>query len=398
VQSTGRPTHLFICRTGYERVLAQEWSQFQPKNRDPRRVAPEAAVGSGWMGVAGALPLPEAPLVFERQRLPRARWCAGDEFAALTAALAELEGAAVAHGSAWTLHCFAPDPDSADSRSGEAQSLERQLLARLDKEHPAALRGHRPALPPAPSGASLVWQVCRLEGGAWSSVAPAADLSDPYPGGVHRMPPDPLAPSRSYLKIEEALDVMAAAQLCAAPRPNETVVDLGAAPGGWTWAFAKRGCRVFAVDNGPLKLSGTGEMGGEVLHLREDGLRFRPERPVDWLLSDMLIAPGVALGLLRRWIAGGWARRMIVNLKLPQADPLVALAPIQEFLRGVPGLRWRLRQLYHDRREVTLMGELTGIPRSLGGESHARGRPARRPAANGAAARRAPRTGRRGRR
>jgi hypothetical protein len=72
----------------------------------------------------------------------------------------------------------------------------------------------------------------------------------------------------------------------------------------------------------------------------------------------MLIAPGQALGLLRKWLGGAWARRCIVNLKLPQKEPLVALAPVREFLAGVPRLRFQLRQLYHDRREVTLMAEL----------------------------------------
>lgn len=182
------------------------------------------------------------------------------------------------------------------------------------------------------------------------------------------MPGDPLAPSRSYLKIEEALDVMYRAGLGGAPRPNETVVDLGAAPGGWTWAFLKRGCRVYAVDNGPLKLRSRGGMGGEVVHLREDGMRFRPQDhmriPVDWLLSDMLIAPGQALGLLRRWLEGRWARRLVVNIKLPQRYPLVALTPVVDYLHTVPGLRFHVRQLYHDRREVTVMGELGAPPRT----------------------------------
>jgi hypothetical protein len=292
----------------------------------------------------------------------------------LAAALAAEAGPSVANSAAWTLHAFAPDPDSEESRTREAQALERRILERMRGAYPAAWPHYRS---PGEAGVTYIWQICRVAGGAWSSVAPLAALSDPWPGGVHRMPADPLAPSRSYLKIEEALDVMAFDLRIAAPRPPESVVDLGAAPGGWTWAFVKRGCRVFAVDNGPLKLRGSGDMGGEAVHLREDGLRFRPQdhvrTPVDWLLSDMLIAPGVALGLLRRWIAGGWARRLVVNLKLPQTDPLVALAPIQDYLRSVPGLRFRLRQLYHDRREVTLMGELKVETKRSKGEKPKRG-------------------------
>ena len=73
----------------------------------------------------------------------------------------------------------------------------------------------------------------------------------------------------------------------------------------------------------------------------------------------MLIAPGQALGLVRKWHEAGWARRFIVNFKLPQQQPYAALAPICAALDGLAGFRYRLRQLYHDRREVTLMAEST---------------------------------------
>ncbi len=306
--------------------------------------------------------LPPAPFIFERQRLPHARWHPGDDWAALAAPLAAEAVPSLARGRPWALHAFAPDPDSEDSRTREAQALERHVLQEVQRKHAEAWSRYLPPDTHLPGPEARVWQLCRVTGGVWSSVAARAALSSAWPGGVHRMPPDPLAPSRSYLKIEEALDVLGQDLGVAPPRAGQTAVDLGAAPGGWTWAFVKRGCRVFAVDNGPLKLRGAGDLGGEAIHLREDGVGFRPQdharTPVDWLLSDMLIAPGVALGLLRRWIAGGWARRLVVNVKLPQTDPLVALRPVQDYLRGVPGLRFRLRQLYHDRREVTLLGEL----------------------------------------
>jgi 23S rRNA C2498 (ribose-2'-O)-methylase RlmM len=316
------------------------------------------------VNIGGGETLPGDPFIFERQRLPQARWFGADDLDALAATVAAEQGLGVANATLWTIHSFAPNPDTEDSRTREAQALERRVLAQLERDQPELMGRFRAADRGPVAGDALVWQLCRMAGGVWSSQALRGELSDPYPGGIHRMPADPQAPSRSYLKIEEALDVMRQIHLVGNPRPNETVVDLGAAPGGWTWAFVKRGCRVYAVDNGPLKLQSQGELGGEAIHLREDGLGFRPQRPADWLLSDMLIAPGQALGLLRRWLSGGWARHLVVNIKLPQADPLVALAPIVDYLRGVPGLRFHLRQLYHDRREVTLMGELSGVTRS----------------------------------
>jgi 23S rRNA (cytidine2498-2'-O)-methyltransferase len=187
---------------------------------------------------------------------------------------------------------------------------------------------------------------------------PAGQLTDSHPGGIHRMAFDQLAPSRSYLKIEEVFE-----RLGEQPRSRQRVVDLGAAPGGWSYAFLKRGCQVLAVDHGPLKIAKPGLAGGRLEHLRENGITFRPPpawRPADWLVSDMLIPSGQTMGMLRKWLEESLARRFVVNIKLPQQHPYPALQPIEAYLRGIPGLRFQIRQLYHDRREVTMFGFKTG--------------------------------------
>jgi 23S rRNA (cytidine2498-2'-O)-methyltransferase len=180
---------------------------------------------------------------------------------------------------------------------------------------------------------------------------------------VHRARLEFRAPSRSTLKIEEVLG-----QFGNAPEAGQTVVDLGAAPGGWTHAFLRRGCRVIAVDRAALRISGLNDLTGRLTHLREDGLRYRPQAgaaPVDWLLSDMLVPPGVALGLLRKWIERGWARRFIANVKLPQRHAYRALAPLESYLFGLTQVRAHIRQLHHDRREVTAWGTVSDpAPRS----------------------------------
>ena len=169
---------------------------------------------------------------------------------------------------------------------------------------------------------------------------------------------DPLAPSRSYLKIEEVFERMGET-----PRPRQRVVDLGAAPGGWSYAFLKRGCRVLAVDHGPMKLNAAGFGQGQLIHLRENGITFRPPAdwtPADWMVSDMLIPPGQTLGMIRKWMEETLARRFVFNIKLPQQHPYPVLQPIEAYLRRIPGLRFQMRQLYHDRREVTVFGVRAG--------------------------------------
>jgi hypothetical protein len=375
----GNTTHVSLCRPGSEPWLAAElraagatplsaqaavpgsgtgWLAWQPAAQ------PAARPGSKLPGLTGK----RAP-IFERQRMAGAVWLPGSDLDALAPQLTAAARQALARlgaPAALALHAFAPDPTGERSGSGRAARLERLLRTAWNTAWSTARDvAAPPLLPMEPVRAeaqAAVWQVCLLECGVWWSLTPAAGLADPYPGGVHRMARAAGAPSRSVLKLEEALEVLGRA-----PRARERVIDLGAAPGGWSYACLQRGCRVLAVDNGPLKLAGLDALPGELTHLRADGLRLRPPPgwlPADWLLSDMLIAPGVCLGLLRKWIEGGWMRRFVVNVKLPQREPLAALAPLCDFLAGVPGLAWRMRQLYHDRREVTVLGGFTA-PRAL---------------------------------
>ena len=65
---------------------------------------------------------------------------------------------------------------------------------------------------------------------------------DAWLGGQRRMADDDAAPSRSYLKVEEAYIALGRE-----PAADETVVDLGAAPGGWSYSAAKRGDRKSVV-------------------------------------------------------------------------------------------------------------------------------------------------------
>ena len=167
-------------------------------------------------------------------------------------------------------------------------------------------------------------------------------------GGQRRMSDDPQAPSRSYLKVEEAYGVLGRE-----PAPGETVADLGAAPGGWSYSAARRGAMVWAVDNGPLK---AGALQEKIKHLPQDAFTFQPERPADWLFCDLVEDPNRVIELLGSWLERGWCRRFIVNLKFARQDPLV-------LLRRAGSLRarcrlFRARHLFHDREELTLVGEI----------------------------------------
>lgn len=199
-------------------------------------------------------------------------------------------------------------------------------------------------------------------------VGIANERSAPWPMGIPRLRFPSGAPSRSTLKLAEAFEVFLS------PReheillaPGQHAVDLGAAPGGWTYQLVIRGMQVQAVDNGPLK----GEVASHpaVQHLRHDGFRFRPKRPVDWLVCDMVEQPRRVAELVRDWFLQGWVRHAIFNLKLQPGKRFAEVRMCQNLILdslAEAGLRGRLltRQLYHDREEVTLYLRLEGSAHS----------------------------------
>ncbi|MEY2701079.1 MAG: hypothetical protein RIQ52_1834 [Pseudomonadota bacterium] len=198
---------------------------------------------------------------------------------------------------------------------------------------------------------------------AWVGISQASNAS-PWPGGIPRLRFPRGAPSRSTLKLEEAFltflkDPEHALQ------PAMQAVDLGAAPGGWTWQLVRRHLRIAAIDNGsmdPALLES-----GLVEHFRSDGFRYRPRKPVDWMVCDMVEQPVRIARLVTDWLTEGQCRYTIFNLKLPMKKRYDELQRCHEMMHEKlqsRGLKYelRFRQLYHDREEVTGFCHIHRIP------------------------------------
>ncbi|TBU93559.1 23S rRNA (cytidine(2498)-2'-O)-methyltransferase RlmM [Stutzerimonas kirkiae] len=184
-----------------------------------------------------------------------------------------------------------------------------------------------------------------------------ADNSALWPMGIPRLKFPRQAPSRSTLKLEEAWHhFIPREQWAKRLAEGMTAVDLGASPGGWTWQLVNRQMRVTAVDNGPMAESLMD--GGMVDHQRADGFAFRPRRPVDWMVCDIVEKPARNAALLETWIGEGLCREAVVNLKLPMKQRYAEVTRLLERIaaglagRGVKA-RIGCKQLYHDREEVT---------------------------------------------
>lgn len=227
--------------------------------------------------------------------------------------------------------------------------VEKAFHELLRKKISRVARLATPSLPRSP-GLHRGWVVYFTDFGR------AVAARELWLNGQRRMADDERAPSRSYLKVEEAYVVFGRE-----PREGETVVDLGAAPGGWSYSAAKHGARVLALDNGPLK--GGALDHPNIEHRRVDAFGFSPEPGVvyDWMFCDLVEDPHHVLAhIVEPWLSRAWCRRFVVNLKFGRVAPMPFLKQIRGadgvFARHAPG--FRVRHLYHDREEFTVVGEV----------------------------------------
>jgi 23S rRNA (cytidine2498-2'-O)-methyltransferase len=194
--------------------------------------------------------------------------------------------------------------------------------------------------------------------GAWTLLAPdrllaSATKTSPFVNGEVAFIEDREGPpSRAYLKLWEALT-----RLGRYPRPGETCLDLGAAPGGWSWVLAKLGARVVAVDKAPLDAAVAALPGVTMRAESAFGLDPGREPRVDWLFSDVICYPSRLLALVQRWIAADAARNFVCTLKF-QGETDHATA---EAFAAIPGAV--LFHGAHNKHELTfaLLGRTTSL-------------------------------------
>jgi 23S rRNA (cytidine2498-2'-O)-methyltransferase len=322
---------LFTTRPGAEIDLIEELYYADAKSQ-PHPVAPSLVAARAKKGEPA----------FARQAFPV-------HAVVETAQLGDAVTAALTQSGApqpWALDVWVPDSDEGNLLAARAAALAptlRTTAAWTDKRVADA----RAAL--ADNG--LYVQACLLPPGDRVAVGvlPARDAPSLAPGGRLRVHVPDAAPSRAAMKLLEAF-----AWLDRAPDAGDVCVDLGAAPGGWTWVLLERRARVIAVDPAFLARSIQSKRGLE--HLRRDAFKYEPREPVDWLFSDMAWRPLESAALLAKWARRGWARLLIANIKLPMRKKAEMLVRVREILGDGGWQNLRVRQLYHDREEVTVAG------------------------------------------
>jgi len=182
--------------------------------------------------------------------------------------------------------------------------------------------------------------------------------------GIPRLRASRQAPSRSALKLEEGiLRLLSDKEREQLLQSGMRAVDLGAAPGGWSWQLVQKHLFVIAVDNGPMQPELLES--GQLEHIQADGFRYQPAKKVDWMVCDIVDKPKKVTALMARWLVNGWCRQTIFNLKLPMKkryqEVQQCLTILHDELANADiDATIRCKQLYHDREEVTVCVLVTG--------------------------------------
>lgn len=342
----------YVCTPGFESALAGELGLSHEAMTVP---TPGIVLVAADTGSSRSSSWPVDP-VFARQALPGACQISAPSIAKLASAAFDLVADPLDQAQGFVVHAFAPV--AGEPSLGSRARLVREALLELlkTKRRRTFRRLSTDEVPP--TLASTPWwavQILLLSSDiAWISAAEAQPLRwggwslAPWPAGAAPVERDRTPPSRAYQKAEEAFQWMGAA-----PAAGERVVDLGGAPGGWSYTALRRGAEVLAVDRAPLEPPVKGHP--NLVELLGDAFRYAPPVPVDWLLCDVIAEPRRSLGLVAEWLEKAWARNLVVTIKFKGAGDYGLLASLGPAFEKAHPVFARVKHLAHNKNEVTVM-------------------------------------------
>ncbi len=148
-------------------------------------------------------------------------------------------------------------------------------------------------------------------------------------------------PSRAYLKLWEALTVMGDW-----PQLGEQAIDLGAAPGSWSWVISELKANVLSIDRAPLDPK---ILKSKFVQSQQgDAFSVKPVA-MDWVFSDVICFPEKLYEYVLTWIDSGLCEKFVCNVKFTgEVDPAV----VDKF-RKLPNSR--VMHLLNAKKEITWM-------------------------------------------
>jgi len=229
------------------------------------------------------------------------------------------------------------------------------LMEMSKKRFPAARKSQTPS-----EESLLLLQVMLLSPDiAAASLSTCSPLNDftgmvwPNPNlpvGLANVDIDVKMPSSAYRKLLEAFSCWQYM-----PTKDDVVVDLGASPGGWTYAVLLH-CqpqKIVAVDRAELDPT---LMSNPVIEfVQGDAFAYRPPEPVDWMISDIIAYPERIIELLETWCSNTLAKFMVVTVKFQGETPSWGALQEAMVVARSHNYRARAKHFFNNKNEVTLM-------------------------------------------
>jgi 23S rRNA (cytidine2498-2'-O)-methyltransferase len=346
--------HLILPVPDASRFLVEELVRAFPS-------ASAAVAESGLVVLGGHAP--EGPLVFARQCLPDATPFPVPSIRIAARALADALVASLPGDSPWRLHVESAygSEEAGANRCRLIREAVLEILGRLRRTLRRGLdaaTGRTPGLehPPFSADESFVQLLLDSPASGFLSILRAPGPSRfmgsvwPFPKGHVPVAVDKAAPSRAFAKLVEA-----EARLGRRIAAGETCVDLGAAPGSWTYVPVRRGARVTAVDRAPLR---DDMMASPLVEfVRGDAFRYEPPASVDWLLCDVIAAPERGVGLVLDWVRARRCRHFVVTVKFRGNDEYAKLDTLKRDLAPLAS-PFLLHHLCANKNEACVIGSL----------------------------------------
>ena len=183
--------------------------------------------------------------------------------------------------------------------------------------------------------------------------------SHPCPGALPRAILQPTAPSRAWLKMEQALAWLELDK--AEALKGKVVLELGCAPGGASYSLLQRGAEVIGVDTGAMDervLNFSGPSGAKFTHLATSAaelLKNTLPQHVDIVVSDMNLEPSLVLKYVEELCYSLEPRLLILTFKMNSGAIENQLPYLIRRLQGFAPRPMRAKQLHANRKDVCVI-------------------------------------------
>jgi len=228
-----------------------------------------------------------------------------------------------------------PGPSKiADAGQHRCHLIEIALMELLQRKRRHLGRQRVDSTDPFTRGESFVQFLMTSPTHGLLSILPAPGPSQqprlvvPFLKGDIPLAVDKAAPSRAFAKLVES-EIRLGRRI----RAGESCVDLGAAPGSWSYLALQRGAHVTAVDRAPLRDDLMDHPKME--YIQGDAFNYVPTRTVDWLLCDVIAAPERCAQLVIDWTRQKRCRQFVVTIKFSGAADLNAIQTLKRELAEV---------------------------------------------------------------